>query len=179
MADSTKRKSYFIVRTALLLALALVCQMLRFIIPAIPPVVVGTLVNTVLLTSVCLVGIPSALIVSIVTPIVAFFQGMLPVALFIPCIVAGNAAYVLLFGALHRIVRKRHWDWVFMSLASIAKFTLLWVLMVIVVIPVTIPKEAQGALMATFGISQLITAFVGGAIALLVAHVLEKTIRHS
>ncbi len=92
-------KNAILVKTALLLALALVFQSLRLIFP-IPPFIsmflIGTLVNATLAVATLAVNIRAALFISCVAPFIAFLQGQLPLVIFIPVVILGNCVYSIL-----------------------------------------------------------------------------------
>lgn len=165
------KRTTFITRTALMIALALVAQSLRFIIPTAPTLLIGTLVNLVLVVSAGIVGGAGAAIVSVIAPIVAFFQGgpAAASAVFIPCIAAGNLALVLMFAWLSKknsILGG--------ALGSVAKFGVLYVLMVVLAIPAFAPAKLVAPLSAAFGITQLATAAMGSALGIIVLLLLKR-----
>lgn len=93
-------------RTALLLALTIVFQSLRFLIP-LPAIastfLVGSLVNACLLVAAQLTGRKAAFVIACVTPIVAYMQQLLPLPVFIVPVATGNVLYVWLFTQLAKI----------------------------------------------------------------------------
>ena len=92
-------------RTGLLLALTLVFQSLRFLIP-LPPwmstFLIGSLVNAALLVALQALGLRSALLIACVTPVVAWLQQLLPLLVFILPVALGNSLYIWLFSRLRR-----------------------------------------------------------------------------
>ena len=95
----SKRKVQFITRTAILTALTLAIQMI-----GMPQYATGPLVNTMLYIGVTFVGILGGVIIGLITPIVAFWYGILPALLgpMVPFIALGNAVLVIIYG----LVRK-------------------------------------------------------------------------
>jgi len=93
-------------RTALLLALTIVFQSLRFLIP-LPAIastfLVGSLVNACLLVAARLTGRKAAFLIACVTPVIAYIQQLLPLPVFILPVAAGNVLYVWLFTQLAKI----------------------------------------------------------------------------
>ena len=69
------------VRGAMLLAVGLVLQALRLVIP-MPPMwtvfIVGTLVNMVLVLAARTVGLWPSVMIAVLLPVMAYFQGQLP-----------------------------------------------------------------------------------------------------
>ena len=93
-------------RTALLLALTIVFQSLRFFIP-LPAIAstffVGALVNACLVVAALLTGRKAAFLIACVTPVIAYIQQLLPLPVFIIPVAAGNVLYVWLFTQLAKI----------------------------------------------------------------------------
>lgn len=100
-----ERRIQYITRTGLLLAATLLLQGLRLLIP-IPPQVsmflIGSLVNACLVAAVYLVGRRAAVFVAAVTPVFAFFEGMLPFFPFILPVAIGNSIFIVAIYALRR-----------------------------------------------------------------------------
>lgn len=90
------------IKLAMFLAVALVFQSIRLIMPMIPgPVnmfLIGSLLNTVMVLSIWCTDSPWAAVIGILLPLGAFMQGQLPVVLMIPVVALGNAVYILLAG---------------------------------------------------------------------------------
>jgi len=169
-----KERIQFITRTALLLALTLVFQMTR---PLFPPnlasFAVGSLVNASLLVSVGMVGLWGGLIISIIAPIVAFFQQQIKFIWMVPIVAVGNAIIVWLFA----LVRKRK-EWLALLIGAVAKFLFLWIAMVQLAIPLSGLKGPAAQVMSlSFSWPQLVTGIIGGIIAISVLRVLERTFR--
>lgn len=97
----------FLSRTSLLLALTIVFQSLRFLVP-LPAIastfLVGSLVNACLLVAACLTGRTAAFLIACVTPVIAYIQQLLPLPVFILPVAVGNVLYVWLFTQLAKIV---------------------------------------------------------------------------
>ncbi len=90
-------------RGALLIALALVLQGLRMVIPIPGPTIVstaiiGSLVHMMLALTLWMNGRMTALLLSFLLPITAYMQGQLLLPILIPIVWVGNAAFVLLLG---------------------------------------------------------------------------------
>jgi hypothetical protein len=98
-------KHTLLTRTALLLAITLIFQSLRFFIP-IPPLfstfLVGTLVNATLVIALNVAGLLPAVFLSVITPVVAYFQQLLVLPIFILPVAVGNLLYVSLFFLLRK-----------------------------------------------------------------------------
>lgn len=162
--DSQSRRIRWISRTALLFALTLVIQML-----GLPQFFTGPLVNAILLLAVLFDGVLSGVVIGLFTPWVAFSRGILPPPLgpMIPFIMIGNATLVIVFGLW--IMKRKNLGTSIAGIAtgSVIKYLILSRAVIFVVeVP---PPVAQ--IMQT---PQLITALVGGAIALLVDQALKR-----
>ena len=81
---------------ALLVALAIILQASRLVLP-LPPLVttfiIGTLVNMMLVLCVRLNGFTSAAILSVLLPVFAYVQGQLLLPLLIPVVALGNLLF--------------------------------------------------------------------------------------
>lgn len=92
---------YIVARTGLLLAVTLLLQGLRLLIPIPPQVsmfVIGSLVNACLALAVLKINWKSGLAVACITPVFAWLEGMLPFPLFIIPTAIGNSVFI---GAVH------------------------------------------------------------------------------
>ena len=85
------------VRLACFLALALVLQSIRLVIPLPGPVnmfFIGSLLNAVMILSVWQTRSFKACMIGLILPVGAFLQGQLPLVLMIPVIALGNVCYM-------------------------------------------------------------------------------------
>lgn len=150
----------WVTRTAILLALTLAFQML-----GLPQPLTGPVVNAMLLLSAAFVGVSGGVLIGLLTPWVAFMRGQLPAPLgpMIPFIMVGNALLVIAFwGGRRLLARSKWWGSISGLLAgAVVKFLLLSTAVAYVV---TVPPPVAQAMQ----LPQLITALVGGVIALLV-----------
>jgi len=85
--------------TALLIALGIVFQQLRFVLGdwSGTTYIIGSLVNLCLIVAATVVGLWSGVAVAVVTPLIAFAQGHLALAQMIPVIIVGNAVLVVFY----------------------------------------------------------------------------------
>jgi hypothetical protein len=158
----------WLTRTAVLLAITLAFQMLGF-----PQMVTGPAVNAMLLIAGSYVGVLGAVIIGILTPLIAFMRGILapPLAPMIPFIMIGNAVWVAAFlGFRHLSGGKYRGSVTGIAIGAIAKFL---VLSSAVRLIVSVPPPVAQAMQ----IPQLITAVIGGIIALMVEQALKAIIR--
>ncbi len=158
-----KKGVVFLTRTAILLALTLVVQMM-----GLPQYATGPLVNTMLYMAAVFVGICAGVAIGVITPVVAFWRGILPAPLgpMIPFIAIGNAVLVIIFGLLEP--RGRLAAILGVLVASVAKFLVLSSAVRFVV-------EVKPAIATMMQMPQLFTALAGGAIALVASEILLRT----
>ncbi|MBP2628097.1 MAG: hypothetical protein H6Q68_2808 [Firmicutes bacterium] len=157
------KKYIILTRTALLLALTLVFQSLRFIIPI--PVfastfLIGSLVNACLLVAVETVGVKPALLIVLVAPIVAYFQQLLPLPIFIIPVVLGNAIYIGVFS-----IGKRWNPWLRIGVAASSKMAFMYAAFSWLLTLIDIPSKLAAGLMLVMSWPQFVTGVVGGILA--------------
>lgn len=177
------KKVLWITETAVMLALLVALQALTK--PA-GQLVTGSCVNTILAISALAGGLGCGLTVALISPILAFLLGIAPQILTVPAIMVGNSVFVILLYFLAdrsgKKIVKQVIAWI---VAAVAKFAVLWLIVVQLICGVMAPSLlASGAmkepmlkvLPATFSFPQLITALIGGAIALLIAPVILRAL---
>jgi hypothetical protein len=152
------------------LALLIVCALLITNL-GLPQGISGPAVNALLILSVGWVGVSGAILIGMVTPLGAALHGVLPLplAVMIPFIALGNAAFVSIYGVLRETHRP-----LALGLGAVAKFALLYgAVEVLVARPLSLVfTGAPQVVLIPEGISnmmrwpQLATALAGGLIAL-------------
>ena len=88
-----------LVRGALLVALALALQSLRLVLPMpqlLSTFIIGTLVHMMLVLTLQLSGLKTALLLAFLLPLTAYVQGQVLLPFLIPVIWLGNSIFVLL-----------------------------------------------------------------------------------
>lgn len=88
-----------LVRVALLVALALALQSLRLVLPMpqlLSTFIIGTLVHMMLVLTLQLSGLKTALLLAFLLPLTAYVQGQVLLPFLIPVIWLGNFIFVLL-----------------------------------------------------------------------------------
>ena len=178
------KKLRFITETAILLALLVSLQALT---KGFGQLVTGTCVNAILAVSVLVGGLGSGLTVALVSPVLAFLLGIAPQILTVPAIMVGNCVYVLLLALLADKSGKNFVRQVIAWLcAAAAKFAALYAIVVGLICGVlsegllasgAMKAPMLKALPATFSWPQLITALIGGAVALAITPVLKKALK--
>lgn len=144
--------------TALLLALALVSQSLRMIIPlpnTVSMFLIGTLVGICLVMATMRYGTGSGVIIACVTPVVAFLQGMLLMMPFIPVVAMGNIVFVLLAYALGR--QSVIWQAI---LCALGKTAVLFGGFSLLFMAIAVPATVEKAILFVMSWPQLVTGFL-------------------
>ncbi|MCX7885404.1 MAG: ECF transporter S component [Caloramator sp.] len=165
-----------IIRSGLLLAFAIVFQAIGRNIPSVNQFIIGPVINAILLIATFMCGIWWGVAIGALTPWTAWILGQLPQAMgpFIPFIALGNAIYVVAFGILRHY---KKWGRVFGYLAgSVLKYLFLYIsaLKLIYLFKINLPVKVSSKLAVMMGIPQLITALLGGAIALVLIEMLLR-----
>lgn len=175
--NSSKETTNMII-SALLLTLVVIIQILGKNVPQINQFFVGPMVNAMLLLTVYFSGVKWAMLVGLLTPVLAFFSNVLapPMAPFIPFIAAGNLLYVIIFSIFRN---RKNLDIIGVLSASIVKFLFLYfsATQLISLFALGIPDPVKDKLAITMGLPQLITALAGGAAAILLHNMLKRRIR--
>ena len=177
------KKIRWITETAIMLALLVTLQALTK--PA-GQLVTGSCVNTVLAVAALVGGLGSGLTIALISPVLAFLLGIAPQILTVPAIMAGNSIFVVLLSLLAdksgKNIVKQVIAWI---CAAVAKFAVLYAVVVGLICGVlsesllasgALKAPMLKALPATFSWPQLITALIGGAVALIIVPVLRKAL---
>lgn len=178
-----KKKTTWLAQTAMMLALLIVFQVLT---KPLGQIVTGSFVNMVLGVTALLFGAGSGAVVALLSPVVAFLLGIAPQILTVPAIMAGNLVFVMALG-LWRDRLPNIWHSIIRCIcAAAAKFAVLYGLVVWGICHILAERLLQSGMLkppmlkvltATFTWPQLITALLGGAIALCIAPLLRKATR--
>jgi hypothetical protein len=170
----------FITRTAVLLALTVLFQSLRDLIPIpsqVSQFVVGSLVNLSLIISAVLVGIKGGLLISVAAPIIAYFQGQLPsiMPFMIVAVALGNAAIVIMVGLFYNKNK-----YAALVSGAVLKFITLYIVVIKIVLPFIYPNapaQAKALLSVNFSWPQLVTALIGAFLSLIVIPMITKALK--
>jgi len=175
-----QKRALWIAQTGVFLALLLVAQIATR--PFGNSILTGSLVNMLLILTVMLLGLSSAVTLGVISPFFSVVMGGAAIWPFIPVIIAGNIVIVVLwhFIALRHGERSRPRDIIALVCGAAAKFGVLYVGIVLLVVPLVLGVEGPqaNAVSAAFSWPQLITASIGGVLALLLSPVLKKAIKH-
>lgn len=173
------KKTTWIARTAICLAL-LVC--LQYLTRGLGQLVTGSCVNLLLTVAALLGGVWSGVTVAALSPVFAKLLGIGPLWPLVPCVALGNIVYAVLFALLVRgLLQKQRFPAAYgaMVLAAAAKFLTLWLVLVKLAAPLVVPKpEMLSKITAMFTWPQLITAVIGGALACVIAPLVEKALKN-
>ena len=177
MKSVASKRVLYITETAVMTALLIVLQ---YVTKPAGQYITGSCVNAVLAVSVLAVGLWSGITVALLSPFFAFLLGIGPQLFPItPSIAVGNLVFVLLLfllaGGKDLPLWRKGVAWV---VAAVAKFAVLYALVVKILCVVLTLKEAQIATFTVmFSYPQLITALVGGGIALLLTPLLRRALK--
>lgn len=162
-----EKKTVKLTRLVLLIAIALIIELI-----GLPQLFTGPLVNFMLVLTTLITGVTGGIALGCITPLVALIRGQLPPVLapFVPFILTGNALYVLLLGAFcasHCGLPLRSWRaWLGILTGATAKF--IWLFLAARwLMPLLLADTLPQAFVAMMTLPQLITALTGGILALL------------
>ena len=178
------KKIRWITETAMMLAMLVALQALT---KGFGQLVTGSCVNAILAVTVLVGGVWNGITVALISPILAFVLGIAPQILTVPAIMAGNSVFVLalyfIVGKKYASVSRRILAWI---VAAAAKFATLYFIVVKLICGVlsaslleagTMKPPMLKALPATFSWPQLITALIGGGLALLIVPHVRKALK--
>jgi uncharacterized membrane protein YeaQ/YmgE (transglycosylase-associated protein family) len=176
-----KPNTKLITRTAIMLALTIVFQALGRYTNLGPNsnFVVGPLVNACLLIATAAAGLWGGAIVSIVSPFGAIITGAaLPIP-FLPFVALGNLLLVVTFYYAVKSSKlkpyfKNEGKYIGILAGAILKFLFLYASVATFLSFYNVPSKLYNVMYFTFSWPQLVTAIVGGAIALVVIKALER-----
>ena len=183
-----KKKILWITQTAALLALLVVLQ---YLTKPMGQLVTGTCVNTVLAVAALFGGLGCGLTVALCSPVLAYLLGIAPQVLTVPAIMVGNCVYVVLLALIAGKKFEKNFKTVLRMLgawlaAALGKFAALYSIVNWLICGLFAKDLLEAGIMkapmlkmlpATFGWMQLVTALIGGGIALLIAPVLKKALQ--
>lgn len=176
------KKTLWITQTALMLALLIVLQWLT---KPLGQLVTGSCVNGMLALTALLAGLGSGVTVAALSPVFAYLFGIAPNLVTVPAIMVGNMAFVLV---LHLVCGDGKSAWRQVAawfVSAVCKFAILYFLVTMVICGVAsevllergVLKAPMLTMLPTmFTWPQLITALIGGAVALLAAPTLKRAL---
>lgn len=177
MTGETRNQSkvVWVAEAGLLIALLIVVQLLTFAVPKGVPLIgqlfTGSLVNLVLIVGAGSVGFSGTAIAAVLSPVLAFAFGQMTFPQMIPVVALGNLVIVAVTWAFfHRENRKTGTDILGVVLGAVLKTAFLWLATAAVMVPVffaAVPTVGK-KLTLMFSWPQLVTALIGGMLALLI-----------
>lgn len=166
-----KNTGKLFIYAALFLAIAVIIQNIRVLLPLPGPItmfLIGSLLNMTLILAVCYTGVMPTSIIGILLPIVAFMQGQLAIPFMIPIVAVGNIVYVLYC--------RKFWQGKFLWLAPFIKMVILYVGSLWVIHMLHLPEKTAAILSFMMSWPQLITGLLGIILARIMLKKLPKKI---
>ena len=163
--------------TAIMLAICIASQFFK----NLSVYITGPIINAALILTVLYAGLACGIILSIITPVTAFFITGSPVmsaipAMF-PCIMAGNVILVLCVALLKGKLGRAGFP-VSIVIGSILKGLFMGVVISLLILPNMLPEKMAPmlrVLQLQFSLTQVVTALIGGVYAFIIAAALRKT----
>lgn len=155
---------------AFFLALALVIQSIRLVIPLPGPVnmfFIGSLLNAVMALAAYETASNRATVIGAVLPLGAYLQGQLPIVVMIPVVACGNMAYILWV----RRFGKSPLVWA----GPIVKAALLYGGTLLAISLIALPQALAGVLSFMMSWPQIVT----GTLGLILARLVRARLAHS
>ena len=173
-----KSHALWITRTAVLIALLVGSQLVTA--PFQMTLLTGSLVNMILVIAVISSGFYTGLAVGALSPAFAALIGIGAIWPIVPIISVSNMAFVMIWHwgeKLHfsnKIIKRI----ISCAVAAMCKFAILYVGVVRLAIPyiLDVPDPVANVLTVAFSTNQLITALIGGTVAILALPAIEKAI---
>ena len=171
----TRKKILWITQTGVMLALLVVLQ---GVTKPLGQFVTGSCVNGVLAVAVLTAGIWSGLTIALISPFVAFLFGIGPQLIaIVPAIAVGNAVFVVLIWLLGRS-GKLPMQVTSVIVGACAKALALYLIVVQLLCRVLPLKPQQVTTFSQmFSWPQLVTALIGGAVALAIYRILKTALK--
>ncbi|MDP4088330.1 MAG: ECF transporter S component [Bacillota bacterium] len=165
-----------LIRASLMLAVAIVFQIIGRNIPEINQFLVGSAINCILILTAFLCGRWWGVGVGILTPVLAWLVGQLnPVlAPFIPFIMVGNFFFVFLFSMFSQEKLTKRGIGVITGALLKFGFLTLASSKLVYVFKLNLPSKVLTALAVSMSLPQLITALIGGTLGLIIIELLVK-----
>ena len=165
--------------TAVLLAISIVSQFFK----NTSVYITGPIINACLILAVMSAGIVCGIILSIITPVTAFFITGSPIMqaipAIIPCVMAGNIILVLGVGLIIKKMKGNGGMIAGMAAGSVLKALFMGIIISLILIPNLLPvkmEKMMGVFQTTFSITQLITAVIGSVYAFILWIPLKKVL---
>ena len=174
------KKIQYLTRTAVMLAITLIFMSLR-LIPVLSDAnpmsvyIIGSLVNLALLVACDYVGFGAAVFNGIVAPFVALLQGHQTLMFMVPVVAIGN---IVLPSGYMLFKNRSNLKWLGVLFGSLLKFGF-FLLVVPFVFQLFMSSPVAPRVAAQFlGYAQLITALIGGYVAIIVVPLLRRALQN-
>lgn len=189
---NSKGKAQIIARIAIMLTSTVVVQFavgkLGSLIPGAQQILTGSFVNLFLFLSALLCGLVGGISIGIVTPFIALLLGINPNIVLVPFIAVSNAVMVSAFSLVCYFLKLDSREKVLENvlilvigfvLGAVLKFMIMYFVCVRLILPLFVEAEilsgnAVTALAVSWGIIQLATACIGGAVMAALYYPLKK-----
>ena len=170
------KKVRWVTRTGVLISLLVVLQAAT--LPFGNQFITGSVVNLMLIISVMTCGIATGVTVAALSPVLPTLLGFGPTWPLIPFIAAGNIGLVLTWHFIgNRDFGAKYVSQITALVSGAAvKFTILYFGIVRIAAPYILGLPAQNPMAYLFSYPQIITASIGGAVAVLILPLLKKAI---
>jgi len=163
------KKTLWITETAVMIALLVALQ---WATKPLGQFVTGSCVNLVLGVSVLVGGLWCGLTVALVSPFFAFLLGIGPAFLpIVPMVAVGNMVLVVILHLLASRDKIAARSYLAVAVGAVTKFLALWLLIV------KLAEKQVAAISASFSWPQLVTAAIGGVLAVTIAPLIRKALR--
>jgi len=182
-------KVRWITQTAVLLALLIAVQAATARLNN--TYITGSIVNLLLVLSVTLCGLSSGIALAVISPLFAFLLGIGPAMIqIVPCIMLGNAVLVIIWyfvgnlkiGSVHSgSTAAAYLPFVIAWIAAaVIKFLVLYISVAKVVLPMLMESTDPrfNKLSTMFSFPQLVTAGIGGFIAIFLIRRLREAVKY-
>ena len=163
--------------TAVLLAICIISQFFK----NASVYITGPIINACLILAVLSVGLTCGIILSVITPVTAYFITGSPIISAIPaimpCIMIGNIIMVIF---IYLLKNKPNSKWglpLSMAIGSIVKALFMGISISLILIPMLLPEKMlpkMSVFQTTFSLTQLIAAIIGCVYAYLIWIPLKK-----
>jgi len=174
---NNKNRIRWIAETAVFIALLITLQAVT---KSMSQFITGSMVNLVLITSTLVCGFASGLTVAAISPFFAFMLGIGPkfIAL-VPFVALGNIVLVLVWGMICKKALDTKYMISALVVGAVLKFATLYGGIVRFAIPtlLALPEKQASVMGANFSWPQLVTAALGGFLAMLIAPTLRKALK--
>ena len=179
---NVRKSTFWVAQTGIFLALLVALQ---WATSSMSTFVTGSIVNLILVLSVMLCGLWSGVTVAALSPVFAVMFNIMPRWELAPFVMIGNVAFVAIWFFIGNLKTKEQAyqhlmkNMTALILAAAVKFMILWLGIVHFVAPVILNIPAGMAVYFNFSWPQLVTAIIGGLIAIAVTPVINSAIGKS